>query len=140
IPSLMLDWTIYLSFAAAALLSITPARYVRTLALSAAIAGMALAVLAFLGVSGAANPGELKHVRDVVWVPQLNIHYHLAADGVSLTLMLLTAIASVAGVLFSWNIKERVNEFFALYFVLIGGVYGVFLSFDLFLLLVFYEI
>src|SRR4029079_11000825 len=47
---------------------------------------------------------------------------------------------SVAGVLFSWNIKERVNEFFALYFVLIGGVYGVFLSFDLFLLLVFYEI
>ena len=136
----MLDWTIYLSFAAAALLSVVPARYVRTLALTAAIAGMMVVVFAFLGVSGAPNPGELKHVRDVIWVPQLNIHYHLAADGVSLTLILLTAIASVAGVLFSWNIEERVNEFFALYFVLIGGVYGVFLSFDLFLLLVFYEI
>lgn len=136
----MLDWTIYISFAAAALLLVIPARYVRTLAISAAIAGMILAVSAIVGVNGAANQGELKNVRDALWVPQLNIHYHLAADGVSLTLILLTAIASVAGVLFSWNIKERVNEFFALYFVLIGGVYGVFLSFDLFLLLVFYEI
>ncbi len=136
----MLDWTIYLSFVAAALLMITPARYVRAVALTAAIAGMVLAVIAFLGATRAANPGALNVVRDVVWVPQLNIHYHLAADGVSLTLILLTAIASVAGVLFSWNINQRSNEFFALYFVLIGGVYGVFLSFDLFLLLVFYEI
>ncbi|MGZ4964402.1 MAG: complex I subunit 4 family protein, partial [Limisphaerales bacterium] len=136
----MLDWTIYLSFVAAALLMVIPARYVRTVALTAAIAGMVLAVIAFLGVTHTANPGALNVVRDMVWVPQLNIHYHLAADGVSLTLILLTAIASVAGVLFSWNINQRANEFFALYFVLIGGVYGVFLSFDLFLLLVFYEI
>ena len=49
-------------------------------------------------------------------------------------------MASVAGVLFSWNIQRRVNEFFALYLALIGGVFGVFLSFDLFLLFVFYEI
>jgi NADH-quinone oxidoreductase subunit M len=42
--------------------------------------------------------------------------------------------------LFSWNIEKRVNEFFALYLALIGGVFGVFLSFDLFLLFVFYEI
>ncbi len=46
----------------------------------------------------------------------------------------------MAGVLFSWNIEQRAREFFALYLALIGGVYGVFLSFDLFLLFVFYEI
>jgi NADH-quinone oxidoreductase subunit M len=59
---------------------------------------------------------------------------------VSVTLVLLTGIAAVAGVLFSWNVERRTREFFALYFALIGGVYGVFLSFDLFLLFVFYEI
>ena len=42
--------------------------------------------------------------------------------------------------LFSWNIERRVNEFFAFYLLLIGSVYGVFLSYDLFLLFVFYEI
>ena len=70
----------------------------------------------------------------------LGIHYLLAADGISVVLVLLTGIASLAGVLFSWNIDRRLNEFFALYFALVGGVYGVFLSFDLFLLFVFYEI
>ena len=64
----------------------------------------------------------------------------LAADGISRVLVLLTGIAAVAGVLFSWNIELRTNEFFAFYLALIGGVYGVFLSFDLFLLFVFYEI
>src|SRR5205085_5465553 len=52
----------------------------------------------------------------------------------------LTGIAAISGVLFSWNVTHRVNQFFALYLTLIGGVYGVFLSFDLFLLFVFYEI
>src|SRR5436305_9185803 len=57
-----------------------------------------------------------------------------------MTLVLLTGIASVVGILFSWNIEHRAKEFFALYLALIGGVYGVFLSFDLFLLFVFYEL
>ena len=70
----------------------------------------------------------------------MGIRFHLAADGISVTLVLLTGIAAVAGVLFSWNVERRTREFFALYLALIGGVYGVFLSFDLFLLFVFYEI
>ena len=64
----------------------------------------------------------------------------LAADGISRVLVLLTGLAAVAGVLFSWNIEHRTNEFFAFFLALIGGVYGVFLSFDFFLLFVFYEI
>ena len=54
--------------------------------------------------------------------------------------MLLTGVAAIAGILFSWNIEQRAKEFFAFYLTLIGGVYGVFLSFDLFLLFVFYEL
>src|SRR5258706_1853107 len=55
-------------------------------------------------------------------------------------LILLTGVVANAGILFSWNVEHRAKEFFAFYLALIGGVYGVFLSFDLFLLLVFYEI
>src|SRR5207342_2228389 len=72
--------------------------------------------------------------------PTLGVRYYLAADGISLTLVLLTGIAAVVGVLFSWNIEHRAKEFFAFYLALIAGVYGVFLSFDLFLLFVFYEL
>jgi NADH-quinone oxidoreductase subunit M len=70
----------------------------------------------------------------------MGIRFILAADGISRVLVLLTGIAAVAGVLFGWNIELRANEFFAFFLALTGAVYGVFLSFDLFLLFVFYEI
>src|SRR5207247_2558593 len=76
----------------------------------------------------------------VPWIPSLGINYHLAADGISLTLVLLTGIAAIVGILFSWNVEHRAKEFFVFYLALIGGVYGVFISFDLFLLFVFYEL
>src|ERR1043166_2814123 len=79
-------------------------------------------------------------VVNVPWISAIGARFHLAADGISITLLLLTGIAAISGVLFSWNVTRRVNQFFALYLTLIGGVYGVFLSFDLFLLFVFYEI
>src|SRR5204862_4595012 len=84
--------------------------------------------------------GEVVTISKLPWIPSLGIDYHLAADGISLTLVLLTGIAAVVGILFSWNIEHRAKEFFAFYLALIGGVYGVFLSFDAFLLFVFYEI
>jgi NADH-quinone oxidoreductase subunit M len=76
----------------------------------------------------------------VSWVSALGLEFHLAADGISVVLVLLTGIAAVAGILFSWNVTSRPREFFAFYLALIGGTYGVFLSFDLFLLFVFYEL
>jgi NADH-quinone oxidoreductase subunit M len=86
------------------------------------------------------QPGAWTTIVRVPWVPSLGIEYHLAADGISAVLLLLTGIAAVAGILFSWDINHRANEFFAFYLALIGGVYGVFLSADVFLLFVFYEI
>jgi NADH-quinone oxidoreductase subunit M len=135
----MLAWTIYLSFAGALLQALLPKGYAtlaRWLALIVAFAGLALAVLGF-----AAGMGQGRvTIVDVPWVPSMGVHYILAADGISRVLVLLTGLAAVAGVLFSWNIELRTNEFFAFFLALIGGVYGVFLSFDLFLLFVFYEI
>lgn len=135
---MILPWTIYISFLGAALLLIVPrenARAARHLALWTAVLGLVAAV------AGSAQAGpELRTLVRAEWIPWLGIEYHLGSDGISLTLVLLTGLASVAGVLFSWNVGRRVREFFALYFVLIGGVYGVFLSMDLFLLFVFYEL
>jgi len=135
----MLAWTIYLSFAGALIEAVLPKgkpALARSLALGFAVAALAVAILGF-----AASGGHGRVViADLPWVPTMGIRYTLAADGISLVLVLLTGIAAVAGVLFSWNIELRTNEFFAFYLALIGGVFGVFLSYDLFLLFVFYEI
>jgi NADH-quinone oxidoreductase subunit M len=135
----MLAWTIYLSFAGALLEALLPRdkpALARWFALAIAATGCVLAVLGF-----AAGMGHGRTViADLPWVPAMGIRFTLGADGISLVLVLLTGLAAVAGVLFSWNIELRTNEFFAFYLALIGGVYGVFLSYDLFLLFVFYEI
>jgi NADH-quinone oxidoreductase subunit M len=135
----MLAWTIYISFLGAAGLLLLPKGSIaaaRILALLTAIAGFAIALAAFVHH----RTGEMQTVTRVQWIPSLGIEYHLAADGISLTLILLTGIIAITGILFSWNIEERTKEFFAFYLLLIGAVYGVFLSYDLFLLFVFYEI
>ena len=132
-------WAIYISFAGALISTLLPAArpvLARWWALAVAVAGLAIAVAGF-----AAGIGQGRQVFvDLLWVPSMGIHFLLAADGISRVLVLLTGIASVAGVLFSWNIDLRINQFFAFYLALIGAVYGVFLSGDLFLLFVFYEI
>lgn len=139
----MLAWTIYISFIGAALLMLVPAKkpgLARGGALLAALAGLCVAVAGVLQYHASPAAGGLADIINIPWINVLHIHYHLAIDGVSAVLILLTGIAAVAGILFSWNIEKRTNEFFAFYMALIGGVYGVFLSFDLFLLFVFYEV
>jgi NADH-quinone oxidoreductase subunit M len=135
----MLAWTIYISFLGAAAMLLLPKRSValaRALALLTAVAGFAIALTAFVDH----RTGAMLTITRVPWIPSLGIEYHLAADGISLTLVLLTGIIAVTGVLFSWDIADRTREFFAFYLLLIGAVYGVFLSYDVFLLFVFYEI
>jgi NADH-quinone oxidoreductase subunit M len=131
--------TIYISFAGALVAALLPKGkpvLARWFALAVALAGLAIAVA---GYAAGMGQGRVVFV-DVPWVPSMGIHYLLVADGISRVLVLLTGIAAVAGVLFSWNVALRTNQFFAFYLALIGGVYGVFLSGDLFLLFVFYEI
>ena len=139
----MLALTIYISFAGALVLAMLPkasAPVARILALAVALSGLAVALIGFIS---AGTQGTVA-VAEMAWIPAMGIHYTLAADGISRVLVLLTGLAAVAGILFSWNIGDkegdRTNEFFAFFLALIGGVYGVFLSVDLFLLFVFYEI
>ena len=139
----MLAWTIYLSFAGVVLLAAWPRAWyasARVFALLVALAGLGVGLVGFVE----AGVGGPVVVADLAWIPALGIRYTLAADGISRVLVLLTGIAAVGGILFSWKIGEkaedRAGEFFAFFLALIGGVYGVFLSVDLFVLFVFYEI
>src|SRR5690349_16658468 len=125
----MLTWTIYISFLGGLFVWMLGQRPALVRLVSLVTAAVTL-VIALVGATQL-DPGQINTLARHTWIPSLGISYHLAADGVSATLVILTGLAAVAGVLFSWNIEKRVNEFFALYLALIGGVFGVFLSFDL---------
>ncbi len=83
---------------------------------------------------------KLYMVERFPWFDQLGIQYLVGIDGISLAMVILTSIVIFAGVMASWNVDHRGKEFFALLLVLVTGVFGVFLSFDLFLFIMFYEL
>ncbi|MEK6256627.1 MAG: NADH-quinone oxidoreductase subunit M, partial [Chloroflexota bacterium] len=74
------------------------------------------------------------------WLPDLGISFHLAVDGISTPLILLTGIVIFTGVIISQRIDDRPREFFAFLFILATGVFGVFAALDMFVLFFFYEI
>ena len=105
----MLAWTIYISFLGVPVLLLLPKRSeraARILALLTAVAGFAVTLVGFVQH----QLGELITVARVPWVRSLGIEYHLAADGISMTLLLLTGIVAISGVLFSWNIEYRADR------------------------------
>jgi len=143
------DWSIYISFIGAGLVMLLPRNaknLIRWVALLTGVAGLAVALNSYFLYNAACdslikNTGSgFWHLINVPWIPALGAHYHLAVDGINFPLIVLTGFVCVTGVLFSWNIEERVKEFFAFYLTLIAAVYGVFMAMDLFLLFVFYEL
>jgi NADH-quinone oxidoreductase subunit M len=74
-------------------------------------------------------------------MPQWNIHYHLGVDGISLFLVLLTTFLTPFAILCSWeSIRENVKGFFIAILVIETAMIGVFVSLDLFLFFVFWEL
>src|SRR3954447_6280436 len=135
----MIAWTIYLTFAGAVLSLLLPRWSARWIALLAATAGLAGGIVVCVGTS----IPDLAHFATIVrvpWVPALGMNYHLAIDGVSLTMVLVTGISAVSTVLFSWDVDHRQREFFFWLLLVVSGCYGVFLSADLFLFFAFYEL
>ena len=107
-----------------------------------ALIGTAISLIAslwvYIGYDGAAAGYQFR--EEIALVPQLGITYLLGIDGMSALMALLTSIIIFAGVFASWTVKERDQEFYALLLILVTGVYGVFVSLDLFVLFLFYEI
>lgn len=102
--------------------------------------GMAINLVFAYLKERAVNDDIMLFTKDVVWFKNFNIHYNIGVDGISVALLALTAIVVLAGVFISWKMKELPKEFFISLIVLSLGVYGVFISIDLFTLFVFFEI
>jgi NADH-quinone oxidoreductase subunit M len=90
--------------------------------------------------AGTGLPGFLLW-EDAPWIGRFGIRYTLGLDGISLLLTLLTAFITLVGMVVSWNaVRERVALHYALLLVMETGILGVFLSLDLFLFYLFWEI
>jgi len=107
---------------------------------SAVFSGLSLLLSIYLFVAYDRNSGGLQFVEKIPWLKALGISYFNGVDGFNLPLLLLTGIVHFTGVLSMWEMEERVKEFFALYFVLVTGVFGFFMSMDLFFLFVWYDV
>lgn len=118
----------------------------RMFALAATALGLLLAVYLYvdynsnLPASGTQWAENLRFVEEVPWIPSIGLNYIVGVDGLSTTLVLLTAVVGLGGVLISWSIEDRPREFFAFFLLLVAGVQGVFVAVDGFLLFFFYEL
>ena len=88
----------------------------------------------------ATNNAIMVFTKDIVWFESFNIHYSIGVDGISVALLVLTSMVVLAGVFISWRMQELPKEFFISLIVLSIGVYGFFISLDLFTMFVFFEI
>jgi NADH-quinone oxidoreductase subunit M len=110
----------------------------RVVALAAATFALFLSIWVYFSYDAAA--GGYQFVEKIPWLPALGISYHVGVDGINTPLVLLTGIVMFTGVLISWKIDDRPREFFAFLYILATGVFGVFVTLDLFMLFFFYEI
>src|SRR5260370_25863973 len=94
---IMLAWTIYISFFGVLVLLLpkVSVRASRIIAMSTAMAGLAVTIVGFVQQS----TGAMVTVARLPWVPSLGIEYYLAADGISLTLLLLTRIGAIDAIM-----------------------------------------
>jgi NADH-quinone oxidoreductase subunit M len=88
-----------------------------------------------------ADPGQMWFMEEYSWIPTLNVYYRMGVDGISAVMVLLTSILSTLSYYYSiYTIKERVKEYYFLFFLLQMGMSGVFVSLDLIFFYVFWEI
>jgi NADH-quinone oxidoreductase subunit M len=111
---------------------------VRLIAVGAA--GLSLVLSVYVYGAYDAETGGFQFREQYPLVRALGIGIELGADGMSALMILLTAIIIFAGVFASWTVQVRDQEFYALLLTLVTGVFGVFVSLDLFVFFLFYEI
>ncbi len=112
-----------------------------TIKITAAIAtfvSLALSIYAFLTYDQ--SVGGMQFTQDIPWIESFGINYSVGVDGISLPLVLLTAIVIFTGVFASWGMHSRVKEFFIFLLTLVTGVFGVFVSRDMFFFYLFFEV
>jgi len=127
--------------AAAMLILVLPraqVRLIRWVAFAASLIPLGLSVWLWLAYDPAL--AGFQFVEQAVWYEAVRSSYHLGVDGISVSMVLLTTLLTPLAVLISWSITENVRAYMALFLLLETGMLGVFLSLDLLLFFVFWEI
>lgn len=121
-----------------ALLPKTDARTIKRIAALFTFAAFALSVALFCLFDRSNTAVQFQEKYS--WISQLNVHYFLGVDGLSLPLVVLTTLLGFLAVLVSWKIEVRPKEYFAWLLLLETSIAGVFCSLDLLLFFLFWEI
>ena len=109
----------------------------RPLALISAVACLLLSVVLYAGFD--VTTAAMQFEEKTVWIQAFNIHYHLAVDGLSLPLILLTTLIGVLVVIGGWRIDDRPHQYMAAFLMLQGLMVGMFGAMDALLFYVFFE-
>jgi len=116
-------------------------RLIRRMAAIFTLIPLALSIILFLGFDRSAGAaGVIQFEEKLSWIPTINAYYHLGVDGLSLPLVILMAFLGFMVVLISWKVSLRLREYFAWLLLLETSILGVFISLDLLLFFVFWEI
>lgn len=117
-------------------------KQVRTIAFVGAAVQLVAAFLLLCAYQDAKvlTPSTMYFEQVLAWFPSVGISFHVGVDGISIAMILLTALVVVAGVLVSYSMEELHKEFFFLLTLLSLGAYGFFLSLDVFTLFFFLEV
>lgn len=140
-PDHVLSWMIFFPIIGAVLILGVPKRYpniIKVVALSATLPPLWWAARLFFSFDRAYV--GFQFVEKSSWIPAFNIEYFLGVDGISILMVLLTALLCSISVIASWNIKHFVRGYFALFLLLDSGMMGVFCALDFFLFYVFWEV
>lgn len=118
-------------------------KQIRTVMVAGASALLVLAValtILYLGERNNGNTVEMLFRADLLWFAPLNIHYAVGVDGISVVMLLLSAIIVFTGIFASWRMALQQREYFLWFCLLATGVFGFFISIDLFTMFMFYEV
>jgi len=125
---------------AAALLFLLPdrGRILKVFAVGASLIPLGLTMAVWVGYDGA--QAGFQFAERAPWYPAIGAEYFLAVDGLSIPLILLTAVLTPVALLAAAGVREKVRAFLALFLLLETGILGVFLSLDLLLFFIFWEV
>ena len=94
----------------------------------------------YLGLRHAGATEEMLYTDSYMWYAPLHICYSIGVDGISVAMLLLSAIIVFTGTFASWKLKPLTKEYFLWFTLLSLGVFGFFISTDLFTMFMFYEV
>ncbi|HEX2934075.1 MAG TPA: proton-conducting transporter membrane subunit, partial [Bacteroidales bacterium] len=100
----------------------------------------AILIFSYLAERSAGNTAEMLFTADYTWFPSLNIRYAIGVDGIAVAMIGLTSVIVFAGIFASWKMELLPREFFISLILLSTGVFGFFISLDLFTMFLFYEL